>query len=190
MRLIQQGKLTMSWLSKYKERAQHQHGWEAELRCPECKHDGMPKYDGWTPSNAINFGDTPTIYANLTCSECGHDLKDAAGEKLKELFKEVAIPTRNMGLLYGFLLIVIGLPLIVIGIIWAGVMAGWWRYGAFVWLNLLWIALLPAIYIFNYKVHSIRFTCECGQPRFLFMGLLGRSYCYRCSCGKFLRVRD
>ncbi len=180
----------MSLLSKYKERVQHQHGWEVELQCPECGHDGKPKYDGWTVSKLIKLGDTPTIYANLTCSKCGHDLKEAAGGKLKELFKDVAIPARNKSLMYGFLFIVIGLPLIWVGSIWAGVMADWWGYGAFGWLALPVFITTPAIFYFNYKVHAIRCVCECGNPRYLSMGLLGRSYCYRCSCGRLLRVRD
>ena len=180
-----------SFLSKYKERAQHQHGWEVELQCPECNHDGKPKYDGWTPNKAVKFGDTPTIYANVTCSECGHDLKTEAGKKLTELFKDVSIPPRNKRLLYGFISVVVGVPLILAGLLWAGVAAGWWGYPAFGWLNLLWIIVVPAILYFNYKVASIRFACECGDPKYLFMGLLGRSYCYRCStCGKLLRVRD
>ncbi len=180
----------MSLMARYKERVQHQHGWEVELQCPQCNHEGVPEYVGWTPSSAINLGDTPTIYANLSCPQCGHDLKDAAGEKLRELFKDVSIPPRNKGLLYGLILAVVGLPLALAGIIWAGVNAGWWGEGAFVWLTLCWIVVGPAIFIFNYKVHSIRFTCECGHPRYVFMGMLGRSYCYRCSCGKLLRVRD
>ena len=171
----------MSLLANYRERVQHQQGWEVELRCPECNHDGVPKYNGWTPSKAIKLGNTPTIYANVTCSECSHNLKPAAGEKLTELFKDVAIPPRNKSLLYKFLFVVIGLPLILMGLLWAGAIAGWWGYGAFVWLNLLLVIILPAIFVFNYKVHSIRFACECGDPKYLFMGLLGRSYCYRCS---------
>jgi hypothetical protein len=180
----------MSLLDKYRERVQHEHGWEVTLRCPNCHQESVPQYIGWTPSNAVNFGDTPTIYANLSCPECGADLKAEAGQKLQELFQDVVIPPRNKGLLYGFILAVAGLPLMVTGFIWAGVLAGWWNYGAFIWLNLCWLVVAPAIFIFNYHVHSIRFTCQCGQPRYLFMGMLGRSYCYRCSCGKLLRVRD
>jgi hypothetical protein len=180
-----------SFLSKYKERVQHQHGWEVELQCPECNHDGKPKYGGWTPSKAIKFGDTPTIYANLTCSECGHDLKSEAGTKLTELFKEVRIPPQNKRLLYGFIFVVYGLPLIFAGILWAGVAAGWWGYSSFVSLSLVVWAIVPAIFYFNYKVHSIRFVCECGDPKYLSMGLLGRSYCYRCSsCGRLLRAKE
>jgi ribosomal protein S27E len=181
----------MSLLAKYQERVQHQHGWEVELQCPECNHVAVPKYDGWTASKAIKLGDTPTIYANLTCSDCGRDLKEAAGGKLKELFKDVAIPVRNKGLLYKFLFVVIGLPLILMGFLWAGVVADWWGYGAFGWLGLIAFITTPAIFYFNYNIHAIRFVCECGNPRYLSMGLLGRSYCYRCSsCAKCLRLRD
>jgi hypothetical protein len=180
----------MSLMARYKQRGQHQHGWEVELECPKCHHQGVPQYVGWTPGNAINIGSTPTIYANLLCAECGHDLKEPAGEKLRELFKDVSIPPRNKGLIYRFLFAVIGIPLMVTGIVGAGVVAGWWGNRAFLWLNIWWIIAGPAILIFNDKVHSIRFACECGKPNYLFMGMLGRSYCYRCSCGKLLRVRD
>jgi hypothetical protein len=44
---------------------------------------------------------------------------------------------------------------------------------------------------FNYQIASIRCWCECGRPGYKFMGLLGRSYCYRCSsCGRRLRLKD
>ncbi len=180
----------MSLFGKYRERIQHQHGWEVELRCPRCHHEDLPQYVGWTPSRSINTGDTPTIYANLLCPQCGQDLKKPAADKLRELFRDVSIPPRNKSLLSIFLFVMIGLPIMMAGILFAGVRAGWWDNGAFVWFGLLWIVFAPAIVLFNYSVHSIRFSCECGDPRYLFMGMLGRSYCYRCSCGKLLRLRD
>ena len=53
------------------------------------------------------------------------------------------------------------------------------------------LLLQPMILLFNWQVHSPRFRCDCGQPAYKFMGMLGRSYCYRCSsCGRLLRLRD
>ncbi len=62
---------------------------------------------------------------------------------------------------------------------------------AFLALTGLILLLPPAIFWFNWQIHGARHRCECGQPAYVFMGLLERSYCYRCStCGKLLRVRD
>ena len=178
-----------SFLSKYKEQVRHQHGWEVELQCPECSHEGLPMYNGWTPSSAVNSGNTPMIYVDLTCSECGHELKSVAGTKLTELFTDVSIPARNKGLIYAFI-VSVGLPLVFAGLIWAGASAGWWGRD-FLWLALLPILFSPLIFFWSNFVASISWTCECGKPSYLLMGMLGRSYCYRCSsCGTLLRMRD
>ena len=66
-------------LAKYRERMQHEHGWEVELRCQRCGSDAMPIFKGWTPSLAINYGNRPTIYANLECPRCGEDLRRGRG---------------------------------------------------------------------------------------------------------------
>ena len=181
----------MSLLTRYRERLQNEHGWQVELECSQCGHVGLPKCDGWTPSNVIRLGDKPTIYANVTCPECGKSLKDEAGHKLVELFSGVVTSAQNKRLLYGFVLVALVLPLILFAVLYTGFVVGWWGNLAFVWLNLVWILATPAILVFNYKVASIRFICECGKPHYLFMGLLGRSCCYRCStCGRLLRLRD
>lgn len=178
-------------LTRYRERLQHQHGWEVELRCPACAASALPSLDGWTPSYAVNFGDAPTIYANVTCSKCGVDLKDAAGKKLVEIFAGVPVPPRNNWLLVWFLVFAVGTPLLLTAGLYLGVLAGWWGYRGFVGLSFLPVLLWPVLMWFNWQVASIRFQCACGNPAYKFMGLLGRSYCYRCSsCGKLLRLRD
>jgi hypothetical protein len=85
----------------------------------------------------------------------------------------------------------LGIPLLLIVGIVAGMRLGWWGPRAFIALSGLGVLVLPAVFWFNSQVHSIRHRCECGRPDYVFMGLLGRSYCYRCStCGRILRLRD
>jgi hypothetical protein len=166
---------------------QHIHGWEVELQCPACGKVALPVFNGWTPSHAINFGDRPTIYADLTCRSCGADLRHAAGTKLVELFADVGVPPRNRWLMATFIVIILAflLPGTILSLF-----EGWRKLGVF----LLWTPLLPVaptILWFNGQIASIRSRCECGKPDYKFMGLLGRSYCYRCSsCGRLLRLRD
>ncbi|HSF91383.1 MAG TPA: hypothetical protein VLA51_04175, partial [Paracoccaceae bacterium] len=69
----------------------------------------MPTFaDGLTPkANAVakNVADSPLICATVTCSECGHDLNELAGEKLTDLFKDVPRTTIGwMGVVLGVLL--------------------------------------------------------------------------------------
>jgi hypothetical protein len=96
-----------SW-TKYRQRMQHEHGWEVELRCPACGLLAHPVFRGWTPSHAVSFGNRPTIYARLVCPACGAGLKATAGEKLVELFADVHV----------------GLPLAMVAVIAPGI-----RYG-------------------------------------------------------------
>ncbi|MBN1288070.1 MAG: hypothetical protein JXA49_00340 [Actinobacteria bacterium] len=134
----------------------------------------------------MNFGDKPTIFADLTCAACGRNIEDAAGKKLVELFADARIPPENRKVFFLFALgalaapVVLLIPAIVTGI-------------ALLYLLPV-IALtfiLPSILLLNYRIASIRNRCECGKPEFLFMGLLGRAYCYRCSCcGRLLKLRD
>lgn len=178
-------------ITKYGERMQHQHAWEVELNCPACGVTAVPVFHGWTPSYAINVGNTPTIYANLTCPRCGADLRGTAGKKLVERFADESIPPRNRQVLIRFLAISLGIPLLATAGLFIGVWAGWWGYGAFVILTPLCLVSLPFIRWLNWQVASLRYQCECGQPAYKFMGMLGRSYCYRCStCGRLLRLRD
>jgi hypothetical protein len=173
--------------ARYRERLQHTHGWEAELRCPACGVVALPAFNGWTPSNAINFGETPTIYADLTCRSCGADLRQAASTKLVELFADVGVPTRNKRLMATFIALILGfeIPGTILSLFER------WRELGVALVRAPLLLLAPAILWFNGQIASIRSRCECGRPDYKFMGLLGRSYCYRCStCGRLLRLRD
>lgn len=177
--------------ARYNQRLQHEHGWEVELQCPVCGTIAVPRFGGWTPSSTINFGNRATVYANLNCPRCGADVKEAAGTKLVELFADVSIPARNRRVTMLFIVLVVGATLLPLAWMFLCRLMGWRRFES----PLLWtplIALLsPTIMWFNWQIHSIRYRCDCGKPEYKFMGLLGRSYCYRCStCGKLLRLRD
>jgi hypothetical protein len=181
----------LTFLKQYNQRLQHQHGWEVELDCRACGNHGLPDYTGWTPDSTIHFGTWPTIFANVCCPRCGQDLKQPASEKPIELFSHVPTPARNRRLIALFISLLVGLPLLLCAVIWAGVQLGWWGHTAFLALTGLPLLLPPAIFWFNWQIHGARHRCDCGQPAYVFMGLLGRSYCYRCStCGKLLRLRD
>jgi hypothetical protein len=54
-------------LTTYRQRLMQEHGWEVPLRCGRCGSDSVPNFHGWTPSQVINFGNKPTIFANLEC---------------------------------------------------------------------------------------------------------------------------
>jgi hypothetical protein len=178
-------------LDEYGQRLRHRHGWEVQLLCPICGYRGLPDYGGWTASAALNFADQPTIFANVTCQKCGQDLKQEAGEKLVEMFTGVPTPTLNRQLLLTFIGLMVGVPMITFAAIWAGIQLGWWGNVAYTVLAGLSLLLLPAMFWFNWQIHGIRHRCECGNPDYLFMGMLGRSSCYRCSsCGRLLRLRD
>jgi MFS family permease len=184
----------LAWLvTKYKERVDFKHGWEVELQCPQCGHDGLPKCgDGRTPKPAEyakNTGETPMICADVTCSQCGHDLKERAGEKLTELFKDVPKTTIGfLGVVLAILIILPVLPFILAVLIEFGAVGGWlanW-FGWWFWPSLFAPAVIIPFCI--YMMHPLIYACECGNPRFLFMGMLGRSYCFRCSsCSRLLR---
>jgi hypothetical protein len=180
-----------SMLTRYNERLRHRHGWAVELTCPACGVTAVPAMNGWTPSLAVNFGNTPTVYANLRCPSCGADLRGEAGEKLVELFAGVPTPPANRRLLAGFVARLVGVMLVLMAGLYLGVHVGWWGYQAFQALTLLPMLVMPLILWLNWRIASLRFLCECGKPDYDFMGLLGRSYCYRChSCGRPLRLRD
>ncbi len=175
----------------YRERLEHTHGWAVPLTCTHCGHEGLPRYDGWTPSMAVRFGGRPTVYANVFCEKCGEALKEEAGGKLVDLFAEQATDARSQRLLWNMVGALFVVPLLFAALIGLGVWNGWWGGWVFSLLALLAFFLGPAVMWVNCRIHSIRHECECGNPNYLFMGLLGRSYCYRCSsCGKLLRLRD
>ncbi len=172
-------------VSEYRQDMEHKHGWEVELECPACGYGGLPRYKGWAPRYPVAFGTTPTIFAQLECPSCGRDLEPEAGAKLVELFSQVDIPRANRRLLMVFALaaavlvaasaLVFAFTRSVLGII----------------PLLLLTPMLASIPIFNRKIASLRQRCDCGEPDYIFMGMLGRSYCFRCSnCGRLLRLRD
>lgn len=157
------------------------HGWDVPLKCLGCGYEGNPEYQGWTPSMEMTFGSQAKIYANLVCPECKKTLKEEAGQKLAELFSEIKVPSVNKKIMVGFILFLIS-PILF------GIIFGF--KGFLIFLPML-ILLGPAIMFLNYRIASIRYQCECGKPDYIFMGLLGRSYCHRCAnCGKLLRLRD
>ena len=177
----------MGIFAKYRQAMQHEFGWEVELTCPACSHTGLPKYDGWKPSAAIGLGRTATVHAQLSCPQCGHDLQPTAKEKLVELFSPVKTSKAAWRIILWGLLILLGLmavPLVLQLV-----------FGQHPWLQMLWwlpiVFLGPMILLFNYRIALLRQQCPCGSPHYIFMGMLGRSYCYRCStCGRLLRLRD
>jgi len=178
-------------LTKYRERQKQQHGWEVEVKCPDCGAVAVPVFNGWSPTYAFGFGTTPTIFAKLDCSKCGAGLRNAAGSKLVELFSDVQIPNRNWQL-------IVGAAAFAVAVMVAGVSVavGWMMVPAFVTPALtvvvLGVALMRLYFVwFNWQVTSLRHECECGNPAYKFMGMLGRSYCYRCSsCSNRIRLRD
>jgi len=177
----------MSLVSKYKQHVQINHGWEIELHCPQCNSNDVPAFeDGTIDTKRIhkNTADIPMLCAAVTCSGCGHDLEEQAGEKLTELFsqtpKTLGWPSILMGVLFF-------LPVLMFGIIGVGVFVGWWD-GLELW-HLGAVALCYIIFLIgHYLVHPMMYSCKCGDPKFLLMGALGRSYCFRCStCSRLLR---
>ena len=131
---------------------------------------------------AHNFGNKPTIYANLECPKCGEEMKEVAGEKLVALFAEEATPAKFKQMVLLFIVVLAGIPALLLVL-----PRSWWTYAMIPYFLLI----QPMIFLFNWQVHSPRFRCDCGEPAYKFMGLLGRSYCYRCSsCGRLLRLRD
>ncbi len=171
-------------LAKYRSAVQNDHGWEVELTCPSCGHTALPRYDGWTPDTSINFGSTPTMFALIACSKCAHDLRDVAGKQLVAMFSDMAVSKLNKRLIAYFVVgvvLVVALPIIVQFAFKPKFHVA--SFGA--------ILFVPLIFVFNYRVVSMRKRCTCGAPKYIFMGLLGRSYCYRCSnCARLLRLRD
>jgi hypothetical protein len=160
----------------------------------ECRHEiahglvAVPTFRGWTPTTAINFGDKPTIFADLECPRCARDLTEPAGAALVAHFSEVSTSRRSLTLLAAFLAVILTFQL-------AGVAAFLFLplyRGVLIFLMPIPLSLLgPLILYFNWQIASIRYQCACGTPAYKFMGLLGRSYCYRCStCGRLLRIRD
>jgi DNA-directed RNA polymerase subunit RPC12/RpoP len=143
------------------------------------------------PSRDINTGDLPTIYAKVACPKCGQRLTDEAGRKLVELFKDVSIPEENGTIIKQFIAGLILVPFALAFVLLVGAQMDWWGYSAFVFLAVSAVFIQPLIMLMNYRIAMLRSRCDCGEPVYLFMGMLGRTYCYRCSsCGRLLRLRD
>ncbi|NLE38030.1 MAG: hypothetical protein GX621_08400 [Pirellulaceae bacterium] len=127
----------------------------------------------------------------MFCENCGESLREEADVTLRGLFSQQPIDPRNRRLLRNMVALLVVVPLLLAGAIWLGVINGIWGWWAFSWLALLGFVFSPASTWFSYRIHSLRHECECGRPEYVFLGLLGRSYCYRCgSCGRLLRLRD
>jgi hypothetical protein len=178
-------------LKKLRGSLEHEHGWEVPVECPVCGHGDVPLYEGWTPSRAIRFGNRATMFARLRCAKCHSDLKDAAGRTLIQLFSEQPIPQSNQRILRGYVAFaIVALLICVGGIAWIAFA----RPGNRLFLAMIMapvVLLRPLGMALNYAIAAHRRHCDCGAPAWKFMGLLGRTYCYRCStCGKLLRLRD
>ena len=181
----------VSLLNKYNSVVRNRHGWNVELTCTQCALSGQPRYEGWSPDLTANVSGHPTIYAKLACPKCGRRLTDEAGRKLVELFKDVAILEQNEKIIKTFIADLIIVPLVFAALLFVGVQFGWWGYSAFAILALSAAFIQPLVMRMNYRIAMMRSRCACGQPNYIFMGLLGRTYCYRCtSCGRLLKLRD
>ena len=71
---------------------------------PSLWRRGRPACNGWTANHAIHFGQTPTVFANVSCAGCGADLREAAGNKLVELFGDVPTSSTNRWLIVVFVI--------------------------------------------------------------------------------------
>lgn len=171
---------------RWNRRLRLNHGWEVKLPCPQCGMIALPVVKGWDPNYAINFGARPTIFANVHCPRCDNDLKQAAGEKLVQLFADVSIPPQNQRWIISFVAFwIVWMALFCLGVMLLPRPAFVWVRGAM--MGAAGISLI----LFRYGTQWLLHRCECGAPDYKFMGMLGRSYCLRCStCGKLLRLRD
>ena len=180
-----------SFMKRYREAVTLEHAWETPLTCPKCGTTAAPVMKGWTPNLEMRFGDQATIYANLSCANCGADLRGAAAGALPPMFSGLALPAATRRLLITFLVAFLGGELLLVGMILLGMRSGWWTGRAFTALAFTGGLIAPLVMLMNYRLAQVRNRCECGSPAYKFMGLLGRSYCFRCSsCGRLLRTRD
>ena len=178
-------------IERYRQALEQHHDWLMELTCPRCHHVGIPRRQGWSETLAVNWGDNPTVFMNLNCTECGADLKEAAAQKLRDEFGQVEISRQNRRMIRRFFLFILGVPLLAAAVMGTGVVLGLWGAEVFLYLVMLAFLSAPAIMRFNYQIASLRSRCACGSPDYRFHGMLGRSYCYSCaSCGRRLRIRD
>jgi hypothetical protein len=180
-----------SFMSRYREAVTLHHAWETPLTCPSCGTTAVPVMKGWTPSLEMRFGDRATIYANLSCPKCAADLRETASAALPPMFSGIELPAAIRRTLWTFLVVFMGGGLLLVGLLAWGVRSGWWTGRAFTALSFSVVLIAPLIMFMNYRLAQVRNRCECGHPAYKFMGMLGRSYCFRCSsCGRLLRTRD
>lgn len=180
------------FLRHYRQLMRNEHGWEVPVLCPVCTAAAVPTFNGWTPSASIGLGNRPTIYANLTCPKCAAPVRSAAQSALVELFSNVAVPESNRRMLKWYVGYAVATSLILLGALAALAVARQRAVPALIAALVVPLALLrPLGQWLNYAVASHRKRCDCGKPSYKFMGMLGRSSCYRCStCGRLLRLRD
>ena len=166
----------------------HEDGWDVPLRYPRCGVEAEPACNGWAPNHAVHFGKMPTVIVNVSCAGCRADLRAAAADKLVELFGDVAINSTNRWLIAIFAIyFLLMLPLLLWTVMRFPVARG---LEAMIGVGHV-LLIHPIIRWFNNRVAALRHSCACGKPHYKFMGMLGRSYCYRCStCGQLLRLRD
>jgi hypothetical protein len=175
-----------AWRASYGKDMVLDHGWEVPVPCSVCGRNEVPVYEGWTPSQVIHFGKKPTIYAKLQCGRCGKDLKQEAGEELVRLFADQPVDPRSRRIL----------TFMVVGIcLWLALGFGLNFVLPQPWFSFVVVGpialLTPLLMLVNSKINAIRRVCPCGSPAYKFMGLLGRTYCHRCStCGRLLRLQD
>ena len=182
-----------SFLSKYKSAAVKIHGWGLELTCGQCKFSGLPRYEGWSPELSHENDNGPAVFAKLACPKCGNRLTAEAGRKLAELFKNVAVPAENEKIVKSFISGLLIFPGALAFLYFFGVQMDWWPWGlGSIWLLLASTVFIPLlVLVTNYRIARLRDRCECGAPMYIYHGLLGRTYCFRCSsCGRLLRLRD
>jgi hypothetical protein len=138
---------------------------------------------------AVHFGKAPTLYANLSCPSCGADLREAARAKLVELFSDVPTDRENRRLMGLFVALCVP-PMVATG----AMLTRGGRGPNPAWMAAAWAPLVLMPWVarwFTTRVHARLQRCDCGRPAYKFMGMLGRSYCYRCSsCGVKLKLRD
>ncbi len=92
-------------------------------------------------------------------------MKQQAGEKLTELFYHVPTPAQNQRLIALFISLLVGLPLLLCAVIWAGVQLKWWGHMAFLALTGLILLLPPAIFSARCSIRPTRTTAADSRVR-------------------------
>ncbi len=165
--------------------------WQVELICSQCGKSAIPVFNGWRKEYTLKIGNTPVIYADLTCPECGRELKDEAGRKLIELFKDMPLAPKKSPSVARFLIILVGVAVVLYLGGYFGSLAGFWEGQSYLGPVFIWLLLFPVYHVYRARFAPIHLECTCGEPSFVIMGKLGGTFCYSCmNCGRMLRVRD